>query len=335
MKKALSLILTLVLCLSLCACVGSKPITVEELAGTWTQSLWFFPTTLKLNSNGTFDYGEVRGTFTATKQGNVNLTPRLTDMRYTSYEYYGGYLYATTAYFEQDMEYGLSFTPDENGKTNQRFVMNLGEGLEFDPELEATSIEFTLRDDGTFEIFTSVFRYSSSLGSYFNDKPWNTYQGTYTYQNNILTLTYEGIAYPLVAKDGRIFYMTYSKHAMSHTNNSSSDVPNDAPSDDPSEAPSDVPVTFLTITLSNQSAANDVLEMWRKNGTTYENMKSLMDEYGADQGGGQLYELREPDMYLEEIATWCLDTSRKVGDVEIIKTDYGYAIVYIVSLNNG
>ena len=46
---------------------------------------------------------------------------------------------------------------------------------------------------------------------YFNDKPFNTYEGTYKYNDSILTLTYEGVDYPLVVIDGTIYYITYSK----------------------------------------------------------------------------------------------------------------------------
>ena len=95
--------------------------------------------------------------------------------------------------------------------SNQRFNINLSEGSRFDPNVEANSIDLTFKEDGTFTIFTSIFRYSSSLGMYFNDKPFNTYEGTYKYNDSILTLTYEGVDYPLVVIDGTIYYITYSK----------------------------------------------------------------------------------------------------------------------------
>ena len=235
MKKALSLILALVMCLSLCACGGNSTgngtagndnadntgnsesettpvLKAEDLAGTWSQSFWFFTTDLVINSNSTYDYGEDKGTFTIAETNDaVKLTPRFGDSFDTNYKYFNGYLYCTSKSFTKDMEYGLPFTPDENGRTNQRFNINLSEGSQFDPAVVANSIDFRLNDDGTFSIFTSVFRYSSSLGYYFNDKPFNTYEGTYKYQNSILTLTYEGVDYPLVVVDGAIYYFTYSK----------------------------------------------------------------------------------------------------------------------------
>lgn len=97
------------------------------------------------------------------------------------------------------------------------------------------------------------------------------------------------------------------------------------------------PICFRTITLSDKDTANYVLKLWQDGEATDNSMKELMDEYGADQGGGQLYEFYtiDADMFLDDIAAWCLHYSRREGDAEVISTDYGYAIVYIVSLNNG
>ena len=214
MKKIIAMLLAMTMCVSLAACGGNsrEVLKAEDLAGTWSQSFWFFPTDLVINSDSTYDYGKEKGTYGISETDNtVVLEPRFGDRTDAAYKYFNGYLYCTTRSFAKDMEYGRPFTPDENGRTNQEFIVNLGDGLEFDPAAVANSIEFKLNDDGTFYIFTSVFRYSSSLGYYFNDKPFNTYEGTYKYQDSVLTLTYEGNDYPLVVEDGVIYYMTYSK----------------------------------------------------------------------------------------------------------------------------
>ena len=221
MKKITALVLVLCLCLGLCACGGAgssstgvtvKPVSAEDLAGTWSQSLWFFSTKLVMNGNSTYDYGEEKGTFAVSESNNsVKLTPRFSNDGHNDYQYFNGYLYCTSRSFTKDMEYGLGFSPDDNGMSNQRFNINLSEGSRFDPNVEANSIDLTFKEDGTFTIFTSIFRYSSSLGMYFNDKPFNTYEGTYKYNDSILTLTYEGVDYPLVVIDGTIYYITYSK----------------------------------------------------------------------------------------------------------------------------
>ena len=237
MKRFLSLLFVLVMCLTLCACGGGSPsdetitpntsedatvieteiettpeLKAEDLTGTWSQSLWFLPTDLVINSNSTYDYGDVKGTFkiSGTNDG-IMLNPRYGESSDTNYRYYNGYLYSTSRSFAKDTEYGLPFTPDENGYTNQEFEINLSGSMKFDPDQVANSIELTLKKDGKFSIFTSVLRYSSSLGYYFNDKPFNTYEGTYKYQDSILTLTYNGVDYPLVVVNGVIYFITYSK----------------------------------------------------------------------------------------------------------------------------
>lgn len=94
------------------------------------------------------------------------------------------------------------------------------------------------------------------------------------------------------------------------------------------------PICFRSIVLSDKDTANHVLKLWRDGEATDSSMKALMDEYGADQAGGALYELYYPENYIPEIASWCLDPSRMAGDTTILETEYGYAIVYIVSLGN-
>lgn len=211
MKRITALLLALVMCFALCAC-GSTPdpnLKEEDLSGTWSPSLWFLSTQLKLNSDGTYDYGEEKGTF-GVLINNVTLSPRHSNANH-DYVYSEGYLYSTRFSFDEDEEYGRAFSPDENGMASQKFSCNLGDGLMFDPALVENSIELTLYNDGTFSIFTSVFRYSSSLGYYFNDKPFTTYKGTYKYTAPILTLTYDETDYPLIVKDGVIYFLTFSK----------------------------------------------------------------------------------------------------------------------------
>lgn len=91
--------------------------------------------------------------------------------------------------------------------------------------------------------------------------------------------------------------------------------------------------TFRSITLSDATTATLIVELWRAGEATDDSMKALMDKYGADQGGGILYEY-EPDVFLKEVVDWIVDPSREVGDVEILKTEYGYNIIYLVSLGN-
>ena len=90
-------------------------------------------------------------------------------------------------------------------------------------------------------------------------------------------------------------------------------------------------VGVRSITVSNESTAERIYNAWKDGKATEESMVALMDYYGAQQGGGQLY-IVEPGMWIEEVDAWCFDRTRQVGDVAIIKNDYGYTICYFSSV---
>ncbi len=90
-------------------------------------------------------------------------------------------------------------------------------------------------------------------------------------------------------------------------------------------------VGVRTISLGDEYTAQFVYELWKNGEATEESMIEIMDEYGAEQGGGQLY-IVEPGMWNEEVDEWCFDRTRKIGDVAIIKNVYGYTICYFSSV---
>ena len=64
---------------------------------------------------------------------------------------------------------------------------------------------------------------------------------------------------------------------------------------------------------------------------------TLAGEKSSDPGSkdnGGLYENVTPGQMVETFNDWCFDTSRKAGDTGIVKTSYGYHLMYFVS-NNG
>lgn len=87
-----------------------------------------------------------------------------------------------------------------------------------------------------------------------------------------------------------------------------------------------------TITLDSFTA-EFVLSLWELGEATETTMIEIMDEYGADQGGGQLY-IIDPGTFVEEIDAWCFDPTRQPGDYAIIENPYGSSICYISILNN-
>ena len=82
MKRALSFILAVLLCVGLCACgedaaadqataptntsIEKPPISVDakDVAGTYKSRLWFLDHTITLNANGDSTFGEEAGYFT-------------------------------------------------------------------------------------------------------------------------------------------------------------------------------------------------------------------------------------------------------------------------------
>ena len=87
-----------------------------------------------------------------------------------------------------------------------------------------------------------------------------------------------------------------------------------------------------TITLTNGVKAELIRLEWKQGEATEKTMVDLMDKYGADQGGGQLY-IIDPGTFVEEIDAWCFDPARQPGDYAIIENPYGYSICYISMLN--
>ncbi len=234
MKKALSLILALMLCFTLCACGNEvhtdeeetstvleteaeiPTVTIEDLSGTWSQSLWFLTTDLVLNANGTYDYGDnvSKGLATLLEEGTeLKLAEKGGDdyIYHKNYAIYNNYIYSTGASFSGDTEYGLPFAPDENGRSNQEFYDNLDADTRYDPASKCNYLNLKLNTDGTFTLSLYNYHYATTMGMNVVDTLYSDYTGTYSYKDSILMLTYDGIDCPLVVVDGKIHYITYTK----------------------------------------------------------------------------------------------------------------------------
>lgn len=210
MKKYLALLLiAVVLCFSLVACGGGK-ITEETLAGTYKSRLWFLDETITLNSNTTYDsdsYGkEGKGTFEFYNNNKyICLKPYAKyppNMRVTN-----DYIYESSYWhFEEDSEYGLKFSPDENGMTDQTFDYCIVDAI-MPGSNNYNRIILDLNKDGTFEIKLGYRGYTADIIG-------ETYNGTYSSDSSTLTLKYEGKDYPLYIKsDGYISFIIYDKVA--------------------------------------------------------------------------------------------------------------------------
>ena len=80
--------------------------------------------------------------------------------------------------------------------------------------------------------------------------------------------------------------------------------------------------------------AERILEEWKNGDATEESFAELANAYTEDPGSsttGGLYEDIAPgDSYVENFLNWTIDMNRRVGDTDIVQTEYGYHIMYYV-----
>ena len=81
--------------------------------------------------------------------------------------------------------------------------------------------------------------------------------------------------------------------------------------------------------------AQRILEEWKNGEATEESFALFANTYSEDGGSnttGGLYEGIAPGAsYVESFLNWSIDMSRKVGDTDIVETEYGYHIMYYVA----
>ena len=72
---------------------------------------------------------------------------------------------------------------------------------------------------------------------------------------------------------------------------------------------------------------------WETLGGGEENFTSIALAYSADEGSksvGGLYENVYKGQMVTEFENWCFDPARKAGDCDIVRTEYGYHLMYFV-----
>ena len=67
---------------------------------------------------------------------------------------------------------------------------------------------------------------------------------------------------------------------------------------------------------------------------TEESFVKLVQQYSDDfttfESGGLYTNIHEGSSYVPEFLNWCMDDVRMPGDIEIVKSDYGYNVMYFV-----
>ena len=79
-----------------------------------------------------------------------------------------------------------------------------------------------------------------------------------------------------------------------------------------------------------EQKANEVLQEWEAGDQTEERFGELAQKYSADGSAtsGGLYENVYPGQMVTEFNDWCFEDGRDVGDYGLVKTQYGYHIIY-------
>ncbi len=83
--------------------------------------------------------------------------------------------------------------------------------------------------------------------------------------------------------------------------------------------------------------AVDILNEWKNGDATEDSFADLVADNSADTGStetGGLYEDVATGDMVDGFSNWCFDSSRKSGDTAIVKSDYGYHIMYFVGTND-
>ena len=81
-----------------------------------------------------------------------------------------------------------------------------------------------------------------------------------------------------------------------------------------------------------RAKAQELLEKWQSGEATEESFAKLAEENSVDTGsssnGGLYSQLTKDTSFVDSFKNWYLDASRKKGDTGLVKSEYGYHIMY-------
>ena len=222
MRKLFALLLAATVCFALFGCSRNEapkatepavpvtngaekltdPITLEGLTGTYKSRLWFLKETLVINEDYTYTLGDVSGDFSLEDKyltlQTENGTRSFIAGKNCIYTY-------ESWHFDADEDSGVTFSPDQNGLTDQSFVGHIPEGNI--PGSNYNYIFLDLDSDGNFTLQVGSKAQSDITIA-------ESFQGTYFCKNSTLLLTYNGENYPLIMNNANyIFFLTYDKTA--------------------------------------------------------------------------------------------------------------------------
>ena len=84
-----------------------------------------------------------------------------------------------------------------------------------------------------------------------------------------------------------------------------------------------------------EQRAQELLDQWKAGEATEASFIALVTEYSEDTGsagsGGLISDITSTSSYVESFRSWAIDPARKEGDTELVKSEYGWHIMYYVS----
>ena len=102
----------------------------------------------------------------------------------------------------------------------------------------------------------------------------------------------------------------------------------------PEEKNDDGTYTDAAWTAAEQKAQS-LLDEWKAGEHTEDSFALMATENSADTGSasnGGLYEEVYPGQMVDAFDAWCFDAARQPGDTGIVKTEYGYHVMYFSSV---
>lgn len=90
-------------------------------------------------------------------------------------------------------------------------------------------------------------------------------------------------------------------------------------------------LTTATYGDETEAKAKEVYAMWEESGFNMDTFTTLCEQYSEDPGSqttGGIYENVAPGEMITEFNDWLFDEARKEGDTGLVKTSYGWHIMY-------
>ena len=85
--------------------------------------------------------------------------------------------------------------------------------------------------------------------------------------------------------------------------------------------------------------AQKILDQWKAGEKTEDSFAALAteltDDPGSKETGGLYTGINKSSSLVKPFLNWCIDENRKVGDTELVKTTYGYHVMYFVESELG